>query len=77
MSFGAKQRFVGEAAKTQEVSNLKNTVGSFKRLAGTAFADIEFKEYEASYITAPIVEHEGQIAAKVCIMYHYFIILNL
>ena len=33
-SFGAKQRYLGEQAKTQEVSNYKNTVGSLKRLLG-------------------------------------------
>lgn len=32
VAFGPKNRFLGEAAKSQEISNLKNTVGSLKRL---------------------------------------------
>jgi heat shock protein 4 len=32
VAFGSKNRYLGEAAKSQEVSNLKNTVGSLKRL---------------------------------------------
>src|SRR5258706_109250 len=32
VSFGPKQRAIGEFAKTQEVSNFKNTIGSLKRL---------------------------------------------
>lgn len=34
VAFGPKCRFLGEAAKSQETSNLKNTVSSLKRLVG-------------------------------------------
>ncbi|KAI9138626.1 heat shock protein 70 family [Paraphysoderma sedebokerense] len=39
VGFGAKQRYLGEAAKTQELSNLKNTVGCLKRLVGRPITD--------------------------------------
>jgi heat shock 70kDa protein 4 len=39
ISFTARQRFIGEAAKTAETSNFKNTIGSLKRLIGRKFDD--------------------------------------
>lgn len=39
VSFGSKNRSIGAAAKTQIVSNCKNTVQSFKRFHGRAFSD--------------------------------------
>lgn len=34
VAFGPRSRMIGEAAKTQETSNFRNTVGSLKRLIG-------------------------------------------
>lgn len=34
VAFGHKNRFLGEPAKSQEISNLKNTISSLKRLVG-------------------------------------------
>ncbi|KAK9720193.1 adenyl-nucleotide exchange factor sse1 [Basidiobolus ranarum] len=65
ISFGPKQRFLGEAAKTQEVSNFKNTVGSLKRLAGRAFDDKEIQEIESKFINAQLVDVDGQVGVKV------------
>ncbi|RHZ81345.1 hypothetical protein Glove_121g57 [Diversispora epigaea] len=65
VSFGPKNRYLGEAAKTQEISNFKNTVGSLKRLAGRSFHDKEIHEIEKQYINADLVEENGQIAVKV------------
>ncbi|RVD89673.1 uncharacterized protein DFL_000670 [Arthrobotrys flagrans] len=64
VGFGPKSRYLGEAAKTQEISNLKNTVGSLKRLAGRSFSDPEI-EIEKQYVTAPLVDVNGQVGAKV------------
>ncbi|KAF3905145.1 hypothetical protein ABW21_db0208244 [Orbilia brochopaga] len=64
VGFGPKSRYLGEAAKTQEISNLKNTVGSLKRLAGRSPNDPEI-DIERQYVTAPLVDVNGQVGAKV------------
>ncbi|KAJ1558338.1 adenyl-nucleotide exchange factor sse1 [Nowakowskiella sp. JEL0078] len=66
VSFGEKQRWLGEAAKTQEVSNFKNTVSSLKRLIGRPFSDSDIDAYERKYINSNLVEGErGEVAASV------------
>ncbi|KAF9427030.1 adenyl-nucleotide exchange factor sse1 [Entomortierella beljakovae] len=65
VSFGPKQRYLGETAKTQEISNFKNTVSSLKRLVGRTFADRDVQEVEKQYLTVPLVDHNGQLAVKV------------
>ncbi|KAG0045686.1 adenyl-nucleotide exchange factor sse1, partial [Gryganskiella cystojenkinii] len=65
VSFGPKQRYLGETAKTQEISNFKNTVSSLKRIIGRTFADREVQEIEKQYLTAPLVDINGQLAVKV------------
>ena len=64
VGFGPKSRYIGEAAKTQEISNLKNTVSSLKRLAGRTINDHEVAR-EQEYITAPLVDVNGQVGAEV------------
>lgn len=64
MSFGSKSRFLGEAAKTQEISNLKNTVGSLTRLAGRTINDPDV-QIEQEFVSAPLVEVNGQVGAQV------------
>ncbi|ROT38698.1 hsp70-like protein [Sodiomyces alkalinus F11] len=64
VGFGPKSRYIGETAKTQEMSNLKNTVGSLKRLAGRSFNDPD-TQIEQSYIFAPLVDVNGQVGAEV------------
>ncbi|PHH76238.1 hypothetical protein CDD83_4303 [Cordyceps sp. RAO-2017] len=64
VGFGPKSRYLGEAAKTQEISNLKNTVGCLKRLAGRSFHDPDV-QIEQQYITAPLVDVNGQVGAEV------------
>ncbi|KAK5204995.1 adenyl-nucleotide exchange factor sse1 [Exophiala xenobiotica] len=64
VGFGPKSRYLGEAAKTQEISNLKNTVSSLKRLAGRTINDPEVA-IEQQYITAPLVDVNGQVGAEV------------
>lgn len=60
-----KQRFLGEAAKTQEVSNFKNTVSNMKRLAGRTVGDAEIQEVEAKLTPVELVDVDGQVGVKV------------
>ncbi|KFY09932.1 hypothetical protein V492_05284, partial [Pseudogymnoascus sp. VKM F-4246] len=64
VGFGPKARYLGEAAKTQEISNLKNTVGSLKRLAGRSLSDPDVAK-EQAHISAPLVDINGQVGAEV------------
>lgn len=64
MGFGPKSRYLGENAKTQEISNLKNTISSLKRLAGRSLNDPEVT-IEQEFITAPLVDINGQVGAEV------------
>lgn len=64
VGFGPKSRFLGETAKTQEISNLKNTVNCLKRLVGRSFNDPDV-QIEQQYITAPLVDINGQVGAEV------------
>ena len=64
MGFGPKSRYLGEPAKTQEISNLKNTVGSLKRLAGRSLNDPDI-QIERDYVSAPLVDIKGQVGAEV------------
>ncbi|KAB5572348.1 heat shock protein 70 family, partial [Coniochaeta sp. 2T2.1] len=64
VGFGPKSRYLGEAAKTQEISNLKNTVGSLKRLIGRKLADPDI-EIEKEFISAPLVDVNGLVGAEV------------
>lgn len=67
VGFGPKSRYLGETAKTQEVSNLKNTVGSLVRLAGRDIKDPDV-QIEQQYVTAPLVDVGGQVGAEVTYM---------
>jgi len=64
VGFGPKSRYLGEAAKTQEVSNLKNTVGSLTRLAGRTLNDPDV-QIEQEYVSAKLVDVNGQVGAEV------------
>uniref|UniRef100_A0A8I5ZTY1 Heat shock 70 kDa protein 4 n=1 Tax=Rattus norvegicus TaxID=10116 RepID=A0A8I5ZTY1_RAT len=55
VSFGPKNRSVGAAAKSQVISNAKNTVQGFKRFHGRAFSD-PFVEAEKSNLAYDIVQ---------------------
>lgn len=65
VGFGPKARTLGEPAKTNEISNFKNTVGSFKRIIGRSFNDPEILEIENKFISAQLVDVQGQVGAKV------------
>lgn len=64
VGFGPKSRYLGEPAKTQEISNLKNTVSSLKRLAGRALNDPDV-QIEKDFVSAPLVDMKGQVGAEV------------
>ncbi|CCU74275.1 heat shock protein Hsp88 [Blumeria hordei DH14] len=64
VGFGPKSRYLGESAKTQEISNLKNTVASLKRLAGRCLNDPDI-QIEQNFISAPLVDINGQVGAEV------------
>jgi len=69
VSFGPKQRSIGESAKTQETSNFKNTVGSLKRLIGRTASDPEVLENEKKFINATLVDANGTVGVKVSFRY--------
>jgi heat shock protein 4 len=64
VGFGPKSRYLGEPAKTQEISNLKNTVSSLKRLAGRSLNDPDV-QVEQQFVSAPLVDINGQVGAEV------------
>ncbi|MCJ1431587.1 adenyl-nucleotide exchange factor sse1 [Xylographa pallens] len=64
VGFGPKSRYLGEPAKTQEISNLKNTVGSLKRLAGRSLDDPDI-QIEKDYVSCNLIDSNGQVGAEV------------
>ncbi|KAH9859172.1 heat shock protein [Lenzites betulinus] len=65
VSFGPRQRAIGEPAKTLETSNFRNTVGSLKRLLGRTISDPEIQEVEAKYTHVKLVDANGTVGAQV------------
>lgn len=65
VGFGQKNRFIGESAKTQQTSNIKNTVDNLKRILGLRHADPDFAT-EEKFFSAKLKEGEfGEVAAEV------------
>ncbi|CAO1600273.1 adenyl-nucleotide exchange factor sse1 [Xanthoria calcicola] len=64
VGFGPKSRYLGETAKTQEISNLKNTVNSLKRLVGRTLNDPDI-QIEKRFVSALLVDIKGQVGAEV------------
>lgn len=64
VAFGPKSRVLGEAAKTQETSNFRNTVGSLKRLIGRSFDDPDV-EIEKQFLSAELVKVGNEVGVKV------------
>ena len=67
VSFGVKQRALGEGAKTQEISNFKNTIGSLNRLIGRTLNDREIQEVEKKFLTCTLVDAGGTVGVKVSV----------
>ena len=64
VGFTPRSRNLGEAAKGAEISNLKNTVGSLKRLIGRSFNDPDVA-IEQEYNTCNLVDVNGQAGVEV------------
>ncbi|KAL1955554.1 hypothetical protein VTO42DRAFT_8433 [Malbranchea cinnamomea] len=64
VAFGTKNRFIGEAAKTQEISNLKNTVSSLKLLPGRTLNDPDV-QIEQEFNFAKLVDVNGEAGVEV------------
>ncbi|KAI3234409.1 hypothetical protein DTO012A9_7591 [Penicillium roqueforti] len=64
VGFTPRSRNLGEAAKGAEISNLKNTVGSLKRLIGRSFNDPDIA-IEQEYNTCKLVDVNGQAGVEV------------
>ncbi|KAL2830929.1 heat shock protein 70 family [Aspergillus pseudoustus] len=64
VGFGSRSRHIGEAAKTQETSNLKNTIGNLKRLIGRTFNDPDV-QLEQAFTAAQICDVNGQAGVEV------------
>lgn len=64
VGFGVKSRAIGESAKSQEISNLKNTVGSLKRILGLNASDPNLAN-EKKFFTAELTDVKGHAGAKV------------
>ena len=66
VSFGPRSRYVGEAAKTQEVGNFRNTTFSIKRLLGASILDTADLQHESKFLsTDPIQVGDDQIGFQV------------
>lgn len=65
ISFGQRQRYLGEAAKTQEIGNFKNTVGSLIRLVGRRYDEPEIQQIEARFINAKLCDVGGEVGVQV------------
>ncbi|KAJ1955202.1 adenyl-nucleotide exchange factor sse1 [Linderina pennispora] len=65
VSFGSKQRYIGESAKNQEMSNFKNTVIGLKRLIGRSFNDPEVAEFEQQFIGGKLCDVNGEVGVEV------------
>ncbi|GAA6009372.1 hypothetical protein JCM11491_004297 [Sporobolomyces phaffii] len=64
VAFGPRSRVLGESAKTQETSNFRNTVGSFKRLIGRTIDDPDV-EVEKKYMNAEVVKVGNTVGVNV------------
>ncbi|ANZ76492.1 BA75_04326T0 [Komagataella pastoris] len=64
VGFGAKSRAIGESGKTQQNSNLKNTVEHLVRILGLP-ADSPDYEIEKKYFTSPLIEKDNEILSEV------------
>ncbi|KAH3902245.1 probable Heat shock protein homolog SSE1 [Saccharomycodes ludwigii] len=65
VGFGPRNRFLGEAGKNKETSNIKNTVGNLKRIIGLDYDHPDFPT-EAKFFSSKLVKLEdGKIGTKV------------
>ncbi|KAJ2520621.1 adenyl-nucleotide exchange factor sse1 [Coemansia sp. RSA 1939] len=65
ISFGPKQRFIGEPAKNQEMGNFKNTVGTIKRLIGRSYNEPEVQDFESQFTGCKLCDVDGEVGVEV------------
>ena len=65
VGFGARARSLGEGAKTQEISNFRNTVGSLKRLIGRTSLEDPDVEIEKKYLNAELCKVGATVGVNV------------
>ncbi|CCH62670.1 hypothetical protein TBLA_0H03890 [Henningerozyma blattae CBS 6284] len=66
VGFGEKNRFIGEAGKTKQASNVKNTVGSLKRILGLSFEEQSELAIEQNYVDAQLIKtQEDNVGVRV------------
>uniref|UniRef100_A0A8D0H957 Heat shock 70 kDa protein 4 n=1 Tax=Sphenodon punctatus TaxID=8508 RepID=A0A8D0H957_SPHPU len=68
ISFGPKNRSIGAAAKSQVISNAKNTVQGFKRFNGRAFSDPYVQDEKANLAYELVQLPTGSAGIKVMYM---------
>ncbi|KAH3680896.1 hypothetical protein WICMUC_000039 [Wickerhamomyces mucosus] len=64
VGFGLKNRFIGESGKSQQTSNIKNTVDNIKRIVGLDYNHPDV-EYEKKFFSTQLVDVDGKVGAKV------------
>jgi molecular chaperone DnaK (HSP70) len=64
VGYTAKQRFMGEQAQAQKVSNFKNTVRFFSRFLGMSPSNPQFEE-EAKYLSVKTTTENDEIGFQV------------
>lgn len=64
VGFGAQNRSIGESGKSQQTSNIKNTVDNITRVVGLD-ANHPDVEAEKKFITAQLVDVDGKLGTKV------------
>lgn len=64
IGFGTKSRFIGESGKSQQTSNIKNTIDNIKRIVGLDY-DHPDVAAEKPFFTAPLVNIGGKVGVKV------------
>ncbi|CCH45064.1 Heat shock 70 kDa protein [Wickerhamomyces ciferrii] len=64
IGFGYKNRFIGETGKSQQTSNIKNTVDNLKRIIGLDYNHPDVAK-EAEFFSTELVDIDGKVGAKV------------
>ncbi|KAJ1921586.1 adenyl-nucleotide exchange factor sse1 [Mycoemilia scoparia] len=65
VSFGPKQRYLGESAKNQEMSNFKNTVRSLKRIIGHTYKEVSEMPFEPEEVGGTLCDVDGEAGVEV------------
>lgn len=64
IGFGYKNRFIGETGKSQQTSNIKNTVDNIKRIVGLDYSHPDVA-HEQKFFSTELVDIDGKVGAKV------------